>query len=529
MDVNDVLLLASAVVLGLVWWRRCSKTGGVDGLPPGPPGWPVVGNLFQVILQRRPFMYVVRDLREKYGPIFTMRMGQRTLVIVTDADLIHDALVKQGPMFASRPADSPIRLLFSVGKCTVNSAPYGPLWRALRRNFVAEIVSPQRGQGLLVDPGVGHGQPPPPDTRRARQDRRRPHDGQLPPHHLQHPHLHLLRRQDPRRAHRGDRGGAQGRDDDLPAQAPGLPAAPHAALPEGARRGQEPAPAAARLPAAAGARAAGVPPDRRQRVQGGRGGEQGDRRRGDDEPARGGVRGLAVRPGAAGQREAARRGGAGHALLRGDERRHRHQRHRAGVGHDAPHPRPSGAGEGLRRGRRQGRQDRPDHRGRRRGLALPAGGGEGDVPAAPAEPLRPLARGDAGHRAGRVPGAGGRERGVLHGVGDGEPGDVAGPGRVAAGAVPRGRRGPRHRHHRHPRAPHDALRRRPPHLPRRHARCAPHPAHARQHDPRAPVDSPRRRGAARPHRDLRLHRRHEELAPGRHRRAQPAAAGGRAL
>lgn len=148
MDVNDLLLLASAVLLGTMWWRRCSKTGGVDGLPPGPPGWPVVGNLFQVILQRRPFMYVVRDLRQKYGPIFTMRMGQRTLIIVTCPDLIHDALVRQGPMFASRPADSPIRLLFSVGKCTVNSAPYGPLWRALRRNFVSEIVSPGRVKGF---------------------------------------------------------------------------------------------------------------------------------------------------------------------------------------------------------------------------------------------------------------------------------------------------------------------------------------------------------------------------------------------
>ncbi|OAY75025.1 Cytochrome P450 77A3 [Ananas comosus] len=147
MDASDLLFLVGAALLAALWWRRCcSRAGGDagDGLPPGPPGWPVVGNLFQVVLERRPFMYVVRDLRARYGPIFTLRMGQRTLVVVSSAELIHDALVRKGPLFASRPADSPTRLLFSVGKCTVNSAPYGPLWRALRRNFVAEIVSPAR-------------------------------------------------------------------------------------------------------------------------------------------------------------------------------------------------------------------------------------------------------------------------------------------------------------------------------------------------------------------------------------------------
>ncbi|CAN6709850.1 unnamed protein product [Malus baccata var. baccata] len=141
----DVVLVCLGLIFFRLWWRYWSVTGGgPKNLPPGPPGWPIVGNLIQVILQRRHFIYVVRDLRAKYGPIFTMQMGQRTLIIVTSSDLIHEALVQRGPEFASRPADSPIRLLFSVGKCAINSAEYGPFWRTLRRNFVTELINPAR-------------------------------------------------------------------------------------------------------------------------------------------------------------------------------------------------------------------------------------------------------------------------------------------------------------------------------------------------------------------------------------------------
>ncbi|KAK4421326.1 cytochrome [Sesamum alatum] len=145
MELLDILLLCLAAVFLRLWWRYWSATGGGPrNLPPGPPGWPLVGNLFQVILQRRHFIYVVRDLRAKYGPIFTMQMGQRTLVIITSSELIHEALVQKGALFASRPPDSPIRLIFSVGKCAINSAEYGPLWRSLRRNFVTELINPTR-------------------------------------------------------------------------------------------------------------------------------------------------------------------------------------------------------------------------------------------------------------------------------------------------------------------------------------------------------------------------------------------------
>ncbi|KAL1372659.1 hypothetical protein HN51_002773 [Arachis hypogaea] len=141
----DVILLILTLFFLRWWWCYCSTTGGGEkNLPPGPPGWPIVGNLFQVILQRRHFIYVVRDLREKYGPIFTMQMGQRTMIIITSSELIHEALIQRGPLFASRPKDSPIRLIFSMGKCAINSAEYGPVWRSLRRNFVTEMITPLR-------------------------------------------------------------------------------------------------------------------------------------------------------------------------------------------------------------------------------------------------------------------------------------------------------------------------------------------------------------------------------------------------
>ncbi|KAL3742136.1 hypothetical protein ACJRO7_017596 [Eucalyptus globulus] len=150
MELLDILVFGLAAVLLCLWWRYSPSPVSATAhrperrLPPGPPGWPLVGNLLQVILQNRPFIYVVRDLRARYGPIFTMKMGQRTLVIVTSSQLIHEALVQRGPLFATRPPDSPTRLVFSVGKCAINSAEYGPLWRTLRRNFVTELINPVR-------------------------------------------------------------------------------------------------------------------------------------------------------------------------------------------------------------------------------------------------------------------------------------------------------------------------------------------------------------------------------------------------
>ncbi|KAF8397876.1 hypothetical protein HHK36_016801 [Tetracentron sinense] len=135
-----VAFLISALIFLI---SRKSKSKSLK-LPPGPPGWPVVGNLFQVALSDKQFFQYVRDIQPKYGPIFTLYMGSRTLIIVSSAELAREALIEKGQVFASRPRETPTRTIFSSNKFTVNSAVYGPAWRSLRRNMVQGMLSAAR-------------------------------------------------------------------------------------------------------------------------------------------------------------------------------------------------------------------------------------------------------------------------------------------------------------------------------------------------------------------------------------------------
>lgn len=142
---NHLLFTVLAFVIsGLIFFLTQKTKSKRLHLPPGPPGWPVVGNLFQVARSGKPFFQYVDDLRAKYSPIFTLKMGTRTLIILSDAKLVHEALIEKGQLFATRPRENPTRNIFSSNKFTVNAALYGPVWRSLRRNMVQNMLSSNR-------------------------------------------------------------------------------------------------------------------------------------------------------------------------------------------------------------------------------------------------------------------------------------------------------------------------------------------------------------------------------------------------
>ncbi|GLJ32249.1 hypothetical protein SUGI_0649040 [Cryptomeria japonica] len=138
---SSLLLSAASFVLFFLW-RRETKTKLL--LPPGPPGWPIVGNLFQ--LGRRPHESLY-DLSLKYGPLVSLRLGMKTVVVVLSPAMAKEIFKTHDNIFAGRPVMETFRSL-SHDKSSLVWGDYGPYWRNLRRISTVELFSPKRIEAL---------------------------------------------------------------------------------------------------------------------------------------------------------------------------------------------------------------------------------------------------------------------------------------------------------------------------------------------------------------------------------------------
>ncbi|XP_051136504.1 cytochrome P450 703A2 [Andrographis paniculata] len=109
-------------------------------LPPGPPKWPIFGNLLQLgPLPHRDFA----ALSEKYGPIVYLQLGRVHAITTNDPDAIREILRQQDDVFASRPRTlAAERLAYGCGDVAL--APLGPKWKRLRRICMEHLLTTKR-------------------------------------------------------------------------------------------------------------------------------------------------------------------------------------------------------------------------------------------------------------------------------------------------------------------------------------------------------------------------------------------------
>ena len=83
-----------AIIIGavlLLWYLSKIKSSKKLKLPPGPPGLPFIGNVFDLLFTTKRFHEVIRDWALKYGSIFSFTLLGTRIYIISDLKLVQEA------------------------------------------------------------------------------------------------------------------------------------------------------------------------------------------------------------------------------------------------------------------------------------------------------------------------------------------------------------------------------------------------------------------------------------------------------
>ncbi|KAM9033443.1 cytochrome P450 2F1 [Sarcophilus harrisii] len=129
---GTVLLLLLLSITCLLLAKGVYKTKG--RLPPGPRPLPLLGNLLQ--LRSRDMLASLTKLSQEYGPIFTVHLGTKPVVVLSGYEAVKEALVDKAEEFSGR-GEYPVFHDFTKGNGIAFSN--GEKWKVLRR-FSIQIL-----------------------------------------------------------------------------------------------------------------------------------------------------------------------------------------------------------------------------------------------------------------------------------------------------------------------------------------------------------------------------------------------------
>ncbi|XP_065855143.1 iridoid oxidase-like [Euphorbia lathyris] len=123
-------------LITLILNQRQSITGGKHR-PPGPPGWPIIGNIFDLGNLPHQILY---ELKFKYGPVIWLRLGFTNTLVIQSAKAAEYLFKNHDVAFSDRKAPDALNAR-NYNKGSLALCRYGSGWRMLRRLVTLELTT----------------------------------------------------------------------------------------------------------------------------------------------------------------------------------------------------------------------------------------------------------------------------------------------------------------------------------------------------------------------------------------------------
>ncbi|PIA50818.1 hypothetical protein AQUCO_01200227v1 [Aquilegia coerulea] len=128
------------VVSLIQFFRGKTRNVSYGQLPPGPRGWPLVGNLFD--LGEVPHQNLL-DLGRKYGPVLWLQFGAMNNVIIQSSKAATEMFKNHDLTYSGRTiTDAMTACKYHEGSLAV--AQYGPYWRTVKRLCITALTINKR-------------------------------------------------------------------------------------------------------------------------------------------------------------------------------------------------------------------------------------------------------------------------------------------------------------------------------------------------------------------------------------------------
>nr|XP_016453761.1 PREDICTED: cytochrome P450 83B1-like [Nicotiana tabacum] len=138
------LIAIPAVVIFLL--KNYRKIGvRVHNHPPGPPGLPLVANLYQ--LNKESLHKYLWQLSKKYGPLMSMKLGFSQVVVISSAKIAKEAMKTHDIAFSGKPS-FPSQQKLSYNGLDISFSSYGAYWREIRNICVIHLFNTKKVQSF---------------------------------------------------------------------------------------------------------------------------------------------------------------------------------------------------------------------------------------------------------------------------------------------------------------------------------------------------------------------------------------------